>query len=63
MAVQLSNLRSIDRALADLVEAMKQYNGAHHPRAIRLAAMIDGLLKLKGEPVDHSVVLSAPQAA
>lgn len=63
MAVQLlSNPRSIDRAIADLIEIMHQYN-ATHPRAIRLAAMIDGLRKFRSDPADHNVALSARQAA
>jgi hypothetical protein len=42
----LSNPRSIDRAITDLIEAMEQYDPTH-PRAMRLAAMIDGLRSFK----------------
>ena len=52
MAINLlSNPRSIDRVIADLIEAMEQYN-AEHPRAIRLAAMIRGLREFRGQSRD-----------
>jgi hypothetical protein len=54
----LSNLRSIDRAIADLIENMEQYD-ASHPRAVRLPGMVDGLRSFKGQPTDRGVALSA----
>jgi hypothetical protein len=63
MAIRLlSNPRSIERAIADLTEIMEQYD-ATHPRAIRLAAMIEGLRKFRGEPAGDDVAPSARQAA
>jgi hypothetical protein len=54
----LSNLRSIDRAIADLIENMEQYD-ASHPRAVRLAAMVDGLRSFKGQPTGRGVAPGA----
>ena len=52
----LGNPRSIDHAIADLIEAMERYD-VGHPRAIRLAAMIDGLRLFRGQPDDRGVAL------
>jgi hypothetical protein len=56
----LSNPRSIDRAIADLIEDMEKYD-ASHPRAVRLVAMIDGLRRFAGWPPNRGVAPDARQ--
>lgn len=54
----LNTSRSIDRAIADLIETKEQYD-PNHPRAIRLAAMIEGLRSFRGQPADGGVAPGA----
>jgi hypothetical protein len=53
----VENPRSIDRAIADLTASMEQY-GATHPRALKLAAMIDGLREFRDRASYRGVSIS-----